>query len=227
MPRTTQPRPPSAGGAANSQVARGNARSNPATHNVPRPPAGNDNFARGNANSANNHGTMNRGPQGPAGAATARHTVPRPPANYTYHAPSGRAAVGAVASTGACRSMPLRKATRGAVRKATTPIAAAARTTTRARDRAPPGRRPGRLLDTRITQRRRTRLLRDMDRLAQPAATQEETAADRIRQLPPTAPAAAMDRARPTLPAATALRVPIRRRAPTGGGGGLLGATLL
>ena len=33
------PRPPSAGGAANNQVARGNAPSNPAGHNVPRPPA--------------------------------------------------------------------------------------------------------------------------------------------------------------------------------------------
>src|ERR1039457_708921 len=52
------PRPPSAGGAANNQVARGNAPSNLATHNVPRPPAGNDRFARGNANGANNGSAM-------------------------------------------------------------------------------------------------------------------------------------------------------------------------
>ena len=83
------PRPPSAGGAANNQVARGNAPSNLATHNVPRPPAGNDSFARGNANGANNGSAMNRSPQG---AATARNSqVPRPPANYTYRPPSGTA----------------------------------------------------------------------------------------------------------------------------------------
>jgi len=42
------PRPPSAAGAANTQVARESAPSNPAAHSVPRPPAGNDSFARGN-----------------------------------------------------------------------------------------------------------------------------------------------------------------------------------
>ena len=109
-----------------------------------------------------------------------------------------------------------RKATRhmGEVRKATTPIAAATLTTTLARGRGPQGRRPGRRRDTRITQRRPTRLLRDMDRLARQVATQEETAAEGIRQLRATARVAAMDRPRRTLPAATALQVPIRRRAP-------------
>jgi ferric-dicitrate binding protein FerR (iron transport regulator) len=83
-------RPPTAGGVANNQVARANVPSNPGGHSVPRPPTSNDNFARGNANSANNHGAMSRSPQGTAGAPTARNSqVPRPPANYTYRAPSG------------------------------------------------------------------------------------------------------------------------------------------
>ena len=56
---------------------------------VPRPPASNDSFARGN-NSVNNHGTMNGSSQRTAGAPTAHNSaVPRPPANYNYHAPSG------------------------------------------------------------------------------------------------------------------------------------------
>ena len=91
---------------------------------------------------------------------------------------------------------------------------AAVRTAAQAPGIAPQGRRQGRLLDTRITQRRPTRLLRDMGRLALEMATGEETATDRIRQLPATARAAAMDRARRTLPAATARRAPTRRRAP-------------
>src|ERR1039458_1998970 len=92
--------------------------------------------------------------------------------------------------------MQLRKAIRGVVRKATPPIAAA-RTTTLARRPAPQGRRqPGHLLDMRITQRRRTSTLRDMDRRAQQVATAQEAAADRIRQLPATARVAAMDQAR-------------------------------
>jgi FecR protein len=75
------------GAGATASANQGNA-----AHNVPRPPASNDSFARGNANSANNHSTMNRSPQGPAGAATARNSqVPRPPANYTYRPPSGTA----------------------------------------------------------------------------------------------------------------------------------------
>ena len=73
-------------------------------------------------------------------------------------------------------------------------------------------RQPGHLLDTRITQRQRTRLLRDMDRLAQQVATAQEAAVDRIRQLPATARAAAMGRARFT--AAVAQPRPTRRRAP-------------
>ena len=86
------PRPPSAGGTVNNQVARANVPSNPAAHNVPRPPASNDSFARGNTNTANDHGTVNASPHGTSGATTARNSsVPRPPANYTYHAPSGPA----------------------------------------------------------------------------------------------------------------------------------------
>jgi hypothetical protein len=118
--------------------------------------------------------------------------------------------------------MQLRKAIRGAVRKATrrmvvvrkaTRRMAGVRRATRVR-LAPQGRRLGRPRDTLITQHRPTRLLRDMDRTAPHAATQEETAAEGIRQLRATARVAAMDRPRRTLPAATALLVPIRRRAP-------------
>ena len=85
----TVPHPPSAGGAANTEVARSNVPSNPSGHFVPRPPASNDSFARSN-NSVNGRGTYNGGSQG-AAAATGPHTsqVPRPPANYTYHAPNG------------------------------------------------------------------------------------------------------------------------------------------
>jgi FecR protein len=84
----TAPHPPSAGGGSNNEVARSNIPSNPSGHFVPRPPASNDSFARGN-NSVNNRGTLNGSSQGTA--ATAPHTsqVPRPPANYTYHAPNG------------------------------------------------------------------------------------------------------------------------------------------
>jgi hypothetical protein len=87
------PRPPSAGGAANNQIARETAPSNPAAHSVPRPPASNDNFARGN-NSVNSPAAASN-PQhsytgNSPGSSTARsQSVPRPPANYTYHAPSG------------------------------------------------------------------------------------------------------------------------------------------
>ncbi len=103
---TNNNRPPSAGGMNNNQVAHGNAQSNPAAHNVPRPPAGNNSYAHGNAANnpaAMNHTpqgttpqgtTMNHGPQGPTGTATA-HNVPRPPANYTYRPPSGAQAGGA------------------------------------------------------------------------------------------------------------------------------------
>ena len=66
--------------------------------------------------------------------------------------------------------------------------------------------------DTPITPRQPTRLLRDMDRLAQQVATAQEAAADRIRQLPATARAAAMDQARVTV--AVAQPRLTRRRAP-------------
>jgi hypothetical protein len=107
--------------------------------------------------------------------------------------------------------MQLRKAIRGAVRKATRRMAAI-RKATLARRLAPLGRRQGHPLDTPITPRRHTRPLRDMDQLAQQVATAQETAVDRIRQLPATARVAALDRARFT--AAVAQPRPIRRRAP-------------
>src|ERR1039457_2711383 len=76
---------------AHGPGATASANQGNAAHNVPRPPAQNDSFARGNANGANNGSTMNRNPQGqamnrgPQGAATAHNSqVPRPPANYTY-----------------------------------------------------------------------------------------------------------------------------------------------
>ena len=79
------PRPPSAGGTANNQVARATVPSNPTANNVPRPPAGNDTSARGNNTTMNGHA-----PQSSPGASTAQtSTVHRPPANYTYHTPSG------------------------------------------------------------------------------------------------------------------------------------------
>jgi hypothetical protein len=81
---------------AHGPGATASANQGNAAHNVPRPPASNNSFARGNANSANNHSAMNRPPQGtttnrgPQGTATARNSqVPRPPANYTYRPPSG------------------------------------------------------------------------------------------------------------------------------------------
>ncbi len=81
---------------AHGPGATASANQGNAAHNVPRPPASNNSFARGNANGANNGSTMNRSPQGPAtnrgpqGAATAHNSqVPRPPANYTYRPPSG------------------------------------------------------------------------------------------------------------------------------------------
>jgi len=87
------PRPPSAGGAANTQIARESAPSNPAAHSVPRPPASNNNLARGN-NSVNSQAAASN-PQhsytgnSPAGLTARNQSVPRPPANYTYHAPGG------------------------------------------------------------------------------------------------------------------------------------------
>jgi hypothetical protein len=87
------PRPPSAGGAANTQVARESTPSNPAVHSVPRPLASNDSFAHGN-NSMNSQAAASN-PQhsytgNSPGSSTARNqSVPRPPANYSYHPPSG------------------------------------------------------------------------------------------------------------------------------------------
>src|SRR5271165_567718 len=52
------PRPPSAGGAANTQIARQSASSNPAADSVPRPSASNDSLAHGN-NSVNGQAATN------------------------------------------------------------------------------------------------------------------------------------------------------------------------
>src|SRR5664279_1116516 len=96
-------------------------------------------------------------------------------------------------------SVQLHRATRVAVRKATR---MGVPTPTRARRLAPLGRRQGRPLVTAITPRRRTPLLRDMDRQARRVATPVEATADRIRQSRATARAAVLDPARRTAAAA-------------------------
>ena len=175
------PRPPSAGGTVNNQVARANVPSNPAAHNVPRPPASNDSFARGNTNTANNHGTVNASPHGTSGATTARNSsVPRPPANYTYlRAQRTSAAIGSVGISRRRHNMRLRKATRMAVhrmgvRKVTR---TEARTAIRAKRLGHLDRCHGHPLATATMRHRRTQLLRHTPRAAWAPAAMPETGA--------------------------------------------------
>ena len=64
--------------------------SNPAAHNVPRPPAEQRQLRARQQQREQWRRRRTAQPHGNAGASTAQNpTVPRPPANYTYHSPSG------------------------------------------------------------------------------------------------------------------------------------------
>src|ERR1035438_2024523 len=140
---------------------------------------------QGNAQ-GNSHGSSQSNSNGSSHAnsspaSRASGSAPRPPSGYSYHAAPAYSASSRYGSAGPGHE-----------------IRMGVPTPTRARRLAPLDRRHDRPPVTAITPRRRTPLLRDMDRQARRVATKVEATADRIRTLP----AAAMDPARRTAAAA-------------------------